>query len=170
MSLGHTFLAILDQGPRHGYALKQEFDEWFGLGRSLKSGQVYATLGRLDRQSLAELVTVEAGSGPDRKLYSITADGVTELETWLSTTEGPEGMHLGALYAKVVSALLSGRDPKSVLAAQRAVHVEHMRSLRRGVSSSGVQQTWMADYLIAHLQADLDWIELAGARLVEVGT
>ncbi len=164
MSLSHTFLAILDRGPQHGYALKKEFDDWFGLGRPLKSGQVYATLARLDREHLAEVVTVEAGDGPERKRYAITAEGVTELETWLSSTSAAVNVGLGSMYAKVVAALLSGRSPQEVLRAQRAVHVEQMRVLRRDVPD-GVEHALAADYVIAHLQADLDWIELAGARI-----
>jgi len=164
MSLSHTFLAILDRGPQHGYALKQEFDDWFGLGRPLKSGQVYATLARLDREHLAEVVTVEAGAGPERKRYAITPEGVTELEAWLSATPMSVDIGLGSMYARVVAALLSGRSPGDVLRAQRAVHLEQMRNLRRK-TPAGIEQALAADYSIAHLQADLDWIELAGARI-----
>lgn len=164
MSLSHMFLAILDRGPQHGYALKQEFDDWFGLGRPLKSGQVYATLARLDREHLAEIVTVEAGAGPNRKRYAITPDGVTELEVWLTSTSSSVDVGLGSMYAKVVAALLSGRSPRDVLSAQRAVHLDQMRNLRRE-TPAGTEHALAADYLIAHLQADLDWIELAGARI-----
>ena len=163
MSLSHTFLAILDRGPQHGYALKKEFDEWFGLGQPLKSGQVYATLARLDRERFAE-VTVEAGDGPNRKRYAITSDGVDELESWLSSTSMSVDVGLGSMYAKVVAALLSGRSPQEVLGAQRAVHLEQMRALRREMPA-GAEHALAADYVIAHLQADLDWIELAGARI-----
>lgn len=164
MSLSHTFLAILDRGPQHGYALKKEFDGWFGLGQPLKSGQVYATLARLDRERLAEVVTVEAGDGPNRKRYAITADGVSELESWLLSTSTSVDVGLGSMYAKVVAALLSGRSPQEVLRAQRVVHLEQMRALRRG-ARNGLEHSFAADYVIAHLQADLDWIELAGNRI-----
>jgi len=55
--------------------------------------------------------------------------------------------------------------PGDVLDAQRAVHVARMRELRRAAAGGSLEQGLAADYLIAHLQADLDWIELAGARL-----
>jgi len=169
MSLTHTFLGMLERGPQHGYALKQEFDGWFGLGRPLRFGQVYATLARLDREHLAEVVTVETGAGPERKRYAITEDGVVELESWLSSTAPPGELGLSLLYSKVVVALLSGRSPTEVLELQRAAHVDRMRALRREASAGGFEQNLAADYLIAHLQADLDWIELAGARLAARG-
>lgn len=167
MSVPHAFLGLLDAGPQHGYALKASFDDWFGLARPLRYGQVYATLARLERQDLALVATVEAGEGPDRKRYAITPDGVEELESWLAIPQPAEGQGLGPLYAKVVVALLSGRTPSDVLAAQRRVHLVRMRDLRKEAASGSIERGLAADYLIAHLQADLDWIELAGVRIFD---
>lgn len=169
MQLTHFFLGLLDEGPRYGYVLKQRFDDWFGETRTLPFGQVYATLARLQKQGLAEVVAVESGAGPDRKLYALTAEGVEELESWLATPQPAHEVTLGALYAKAVVALLSGRSPEDVLEAQRAVHVARMRELRRKASDAPIEQGLAADYLIAHLQADLDWIELAGQRIRRAG-
>jgi len=66
---------------------------------------------------------------------------------------------------KVVVALLSGRDPNSVLDAQRAVHLARMRTVtdrRRGVDLVGAMA---CDLELAHLEADVEWIERATARL-----
>lgn len=165
VSVQHALLGLLDGEPRHGYALKQGFDAWFGLARPLKFGQVYGTLARLEREQLAQVATVEAGDGPDRKRYAITPGGVEELESWLATPQRPDEVVVGSLYAKVVVALLSGRSAEDVLATQRSVHVERMRELRQQAAEGSFERGLTADYLIAHLQADLDWIELAGARL-----
>ena len=168
MSVQHALLGLLDGEPQHGYALKQGFDLWFGLARPLKFGQVYATLARLEREQLAGVATVEAGEGPDRKRYAITASGVEELESWLATPQRADEVVLGSLYAKVVVALLSGRPAEDVLATQRSVHVERMRELRREAANGSLERGLAADYLIAHLQADLEWIELADARLARM--
>lgn len=165
MGIGHAFLGLLDQGPQYGYAIKQSFDGWFGDARVLRFGQVYATLARLQKQGLAAVVAVESGAGPERKRYAITPRGIEELESWLATPQPAEEVALGELYVKTVVALLSGRAPGDVLDAQRAVHVARMRDLRRAATGGPLEQGLTTDYLIAHLQADLDWIELAGARL-----
>lgn len=144
--------------------MKQAFDQWFGLSRPVPYGQVYATLSRLERNALAEVVTVEVGEGPERRLYAITASGVEELERWIATPAAADDLSLGELFRKTVAALLSGRSAVQVLAAQRVVHVERMRSLR-GEATVSLERVLAVDFLIAHLQADLDWIELAGARL-----
>lgn len=165
MSVPHAILGLLETSPQHGYALKQSFDEWFGVAKPLRFGQVYATLARLERQDLARVATVETGEGPDRKRYAITPSGVEELESWVSTPDLADGHGIGPLYAKVVVALLTGREPSDVLAAQRRVYLSRMRELRRDASAGTLEAGLAADYLIAHLQADLDWIELAAARI-----
>lgn len=64
MSTATTLLALLEPEPAHGYTLKQKFDTWFAQRRPLAFGQVYATLGRLERDGLAAMVGVDPG---DRK-------------------------------------------------------------------------------------------------------
>jgi DNA-binding PadR family transcriptional regulator len=156
---------MLDRGPQHGYALKRDYDHWFSGARELRFGQVYATLSRLERDGLANVAAVEAGEGPERKSYAITDDGVHELESWLASPVTPDEMTLGPLYAKVVVALMSGRSADDVLTAQRTVHLARMRELRAIHEGAGFERQLALDLLIGHLQADLDWIELAGARL-----
>lgn len=165
MSIGHAFLGLLDREPQHGYAMKQAFDQWFGLARPVPFGQVYATLARLERKELAEVAMVEAGDGPERRRYAITSGGVEELERWIATPQSADDLSLSDLFRRTVVALLSGRSPNEVLDGQRAVHLQRMRALRRDASTASIEMGLAADYLIAHLQADLDWIELAAARL-----
>ncbi len=164
MTVGHAFLGLLESGPQHGYTLKHDYDHLFAEGRTLKFGQVYATLGRLERDGLAS-VSVESGDGPDRKSYAITEDGVEELESWLDSPVAPDELALGPLYTKVVVALVSGRSVDDVLTAQRAVHLVRMRELRAQQDDAEIERQLALDLLIGHLQADLEWIELAGARL-----
>lgn len=162
--MGFAFLGLLECAPRYGYTLKQDYDVWFGQGRSLKFGQVYATLSRLERHGYATVV-VEPGEGPDRKRYAITTDGVDELESWLDSPVPADETTLGPLYTKVVVALVSGRPVEDVLGVQRSAHLARMRELRVRYQSAEVETQLALDFIVGHLQADLDWIELAGARL-----
>ena len=47
MSIRYSLLAILEAGPRYGYALKSEFEAATGNVWPLNVGQVYSTLSRL---------------------------------------------------------------------------------------------------------------------------
>src|SRR5690349_24938591 len=85
MTIATAFLALLEGRPRHGYDLKRAYDEHFGHDRPLHYGQVYATLSRLLKHGLIEESGVEQGGGPDRKRYAVTAEGVTDVDTWLGT-------------------------------------------------------------------------------------
>lgn len=165
VSVSRTFLGLLDSGPQHGYGLKSAYNDLFGAGKELRFGQVYATLSRLDRDGLAEVVAVETGEGPERKVYAITPAGVEELESWLATPEPADQLALTPIYAKVVVALSTGRSAAEILDGQRRIHLQRMRELRSVATDSGLEQQLAVDLLIGHLQADLDWIELVGVRL-----
>ncbi len=49
MSVPLTLLGLLEREPSHGYDLKRDYDTFFGRGKPLPFGQVYATLARLAR-------------------------------------------------------------------------------------------------------------------------
>jgi len=49
MSERHALLALLGEGPKHGFRLRQEFEERTGDFWPLNAGQVYTTLQRLGR-------------------------------------------------------------------------------------------------------------------------
>ena len=90
MSVGQTFLGLLEEQPRHGYDLKRAYDERFGRDRPLQYGQVYSTLARLLKRGFVEVDGVEPGGGPERKRYAITDAGVADVERWLAEPEPPE--------------------------------------------------------------------------------
>jgi DNA-binding PadR family transcriptional regulator len=160
-----TLLGLLEGGPSHGYELKRAFDQRFGADKPLPFGQVYATLGRLERDGRAVAVGVEAGEGPDRKRYAITEQGVTDLDRWLAEAEEPEPHLQTVLFAKVVLALLSGRDAERFLDTQRAAHLARMRALTELRRTAPLGQALLADYALFHHEADLRWIDLTAARL-----
>jgi DNA-binding PadR family transcriptional regulator len=165
MSIGQTFLGLLEARPRHGYDLKRLYDERFGQGRPLAYGQVYATLSRLLKNGLVEVNAVEPGEGPERKRYAITAAGVTDIEHWLAQPEKPDLYLQNTLYAKVVLALMTGRGAAEILDVQRAEHLRLMRELTRRKSSGDTAEQLICDFALFHLEADLRWLELTAARL-----
>ena len=168
MSTAFTLLGLLEPAPSHGYELKRSFDLRFGSDKPLPFGQVYATLGRLERDGRAVVVGTEAGDGPERKRYAITEQGVTDLDRWLSEPELPEPHLQTVLFAKVVLALQSGRDAHAFLDTQRATHLTRMRDLTELRRAAPLTQALLADYALFHLEADLRWLDLTAARLGEL--
>jgi DNA-binding PadR family transcriptional regulator len=170
MSSSHALLAILESGPAHGYTLKHRYDEAFARSRPLAFGQVYASLARFERHGWAEVIEVEAGEGPERKRYAITPEGVAVIETWVFEPEPPESFADSQLVARVSVALLSGRPAQTVLERQRATHLERMRQLTQERRETHDPTRVLAlTYQLAHLDADLKWIEEAGLRVDSLG-
>ena len=61
MSVPLTLLGLLEREPSHGYDLKRDYDTYFGRGKPLPYGQVYATLARLARDGKAVAGEAEPG-------------------------------------------------------------------------------------------------------------
>jgi DNA-binding PadR family transcriptional regulator len=165
MTVPLALLGLLEREPSHGYELKRDYDAYFGRGKPLPFGQVYATLARLSRDGKVVVGEAEPGAGPDRKRYVITEQGVSDLQTWLSQPVEPEPHLQTVLFVKVVLALMSGRPAEEYLDTQRAAHLQRMRELTEVKRSGGVVDALLADHALFHLEADLRWIDLTAARL-----
>lgn len=165
MNVPLTLLGLLEPEPSYGYELKRAYDHRFGSGKPLPFGQVYATLGRLERDGRVEVHGIEPGAGPERKRYGITPEGVTVLEDWLTEPEPPQAHLQSILFTKVVLALLSGRPARRFLDAQRGAHLARMRELTAERRAGGLGQALLADYALFHLEADLRWIDVTESRL-----
>jgi DNA-binding PadR family transcriptional regulator len=165
MTVPLALLGLLEREPSHGYELKRDYDAYFGRGKPLPFGQVYATLARLSRDGKVVVGEAEPGAGPDRKRYVITEQGVSDLQTWLAQPVEPEPHLQTVLFVKVVLALMSGRPAEEYLDTQRAAHLQRMRELTEVKRSGGVVDALLADHALFHLEADLRWIDLTAARL-----
>ncbi|MGH3545763.1 MAG: helix-turn-helix transcriptional regulator [Mycobacteriales bacterium] len=170
MSISHVLLGLLSHGEKHGYDLKREYDARFPQTRPLAFGQVYATLDRLLRDGLIVTTGTERTSGPERTAYALTDTGREALSQWLSTVEPPAPYVVNPLFAKVAIALLHGDGGSTAtqyLRAQRAAHLERMRSYTaiKLDSASAIGEVLAADHALAHLDADLRWIDTALARM-----
>jgi DNA-binding PadR family transcriptional regulator len=160
-----ALLGLLEREPRHGYDLKYDYDAYFGRGRPLPFGQVYATLSRLARDGKAMVGEAEPGAGPDRKRYTITDTGKHDVESWLAEPIPAEPYLQTDLFVKVVLSLMLGRPAEEYLDLQRAAHLRRMRELTDLKQKGNLVDALLADHGLFHLEADLRWIDLTEARL-----
>ena len=172
MNVPVTLLGLLEREPSHGYDLKRDYDTYFGRGKPLSFGQVYATLGRLERDGLVTEAGQERDGGPDRTAYEITDDGRRHLDAWLTAVEPPAPYVTSELFSKVVVALLAADADRArdYLVAQRAAHMGRMRELTTAKSESdaSVGDVVAADFAIGHLEADLRWLQTTLARVADL--
>jgi DNA-binding PadR family transcriptional regulator len=172
MSMNHVFLGLLVGGPRHGYDLKRLHDEHFPGARPLAYGQVYATLQRLEREGHVVISETRQDGGPERTVYALTEAGRAHLREWLTTPEPPIAYGGAELVRKALTALHLGEDAAGYLARQRQTHLARMRELVRAQSTGADPEEGAdpdiassSDYALAHLDADLRWLEAAAERI-----
>lgn len=170
MAVSETLLALMEPRPLHGYELQQRYGALLDFRRPLRSGQIYSTLQRLQRDGLVTVVGVERSGGPDRTLFQVTEVGTDGLERWFFEPGGVQQYLQPDLYAKVVLALLTQRDAARVLDVQRVAHRALMREMTKIKSSptSGRLDVIAADLAILHLDADLRWIDSTERRLANI--
>ena len=82
--LDGILLAVLEPGPRHGYAIMEALRVRSGGQVDLPNGTVYPALHRLERAGLVQASWSEAG-GRRRRVYQLTPAGRHALDTERST-------------------------------------------------------------------------------------
>jgi PadR family transcriptional regulator PadR len=82
--LDGILLAVLEPGPRHGYAIMEALRVSSGGQVDLPTGTVYPALHRLERAGLAQASWSTAG-GRRRRVYQLTPAGRGALDTERST-------------------------------------------------------------------------------------
>ncbi|WP_329425591.1 PadR family transcriptional regulator [Streptosporangium sp. NBC_01495] len=158
-----TLLALLAKEPAHGYELKQALEQIFGSAYpSPNIGQVYVTLGRLEKDGLVRAVDVEQSNRPNKKVYYLTADGREILETWVDEpTEGPRVRD--EFFMKLVLAPMTGiADRMAMINRQRRHYLGLMRDLNELAERTDPENRvalLLVEGAMLHLQADLDWLE-----------
>lgn len=168
MSVRNSLLAILDSGSRHGYGLKSEFEAATGNVWPLNVGQVYSTLGRLERDGL--VLASEDQDG--QKIYRISDEGRRELQHWYETPIEREVVPRQEFAIKLVFAMRAGPERvRDVVHQQRKATMASLQELTRLKVAAGVdgELAWlmMLDALIFQADAEGRWLELCEARLAE---
>jgi DNA-binding PadR family transcriptional regulator len=152
-------LAILAKEPAQGSQLRARLDRALGaLGEAINDGQVYVTLGRLER---AGLVT-RGSTATDRRLYQVTPDGHARITEWLSEVSWPRP-DLAEFHLKLIAAGQAGlADPVDIVDAQRRELLRRLRDAQRLAMAEpeGSEAGLLLEGIVLRLQADLRWLEV----------
>jgi DNA-binding PadR family transcriptional regulator len=169
MSIRQGILALLADGPRHGYQLRQDFEHRTGATWPLNIGQVYTTLSRLERD---DLVAVTGDGDPSHKTYALTPAGRIELVDWFATPVRREDRPRDELAIKLAMAAdLPGVDVRDVIQAQRTDTMRALQDytrLKHGTPDAATDQlAWeiVLDSLIFTAEAEVRWLDACEQRL-----
>ena len=167
MSVPHALLALLSEGPKYGLQLREEFEAGTGEVWPLNVGQVYKTLGRLERDGLAE--SDDAGQDGPQKRYRITADGRQALAAWLRTPPDLASPPRDELVIKVLVALrVPGTDVHEVIQVHRRYLVQLMQQwtrIKEEEAEGDLGLALVVDAELFRLDAVIRWLDAADVRL-----
>lgn len=85
MSLRYAILGLLARESLTGYDLTKRFDSTIGFFWSAKHSQIYPELASLTDESLVTFELVTQTSKPNKKVYTITEQGLAALREWMQT-------------------------------------------------------------------------------------
>ena len=185
MSVRQGLLALLATGPMYGAQLRTEFEARTGGTWPLNVGQVYTTLGRLERDRLVEEVGADAEG---RISYRLTPAGHQEVDRWWVSPVDRQTTPRDELVIKLALAVtVPGVDVPRVVQTQRTATLRHLQDLTRlkqramtdheaGADSDDVQRdgrgrvdlAWLLvlENLIYAGEAEVRWLDHVEARLV----
>ena len=164
----YLLLSFLEDGPTYGLDLKQRHDGLVGVvAGPVNVGQIYTTLGRLEKNGLVTHTAQPSEVGPDRKIYELTEDGSKELRVWLETPPAAPELKSDALIKIVAAIQLRHPDVPALIRDHRQQCLEALKAL--DLAAGEAQQVEHDDKRIArdalvqaaalHLQADLRWLD-----------
>ena len=159
-------LALLADGPRHGYQLKLDLEAATGDGISVNVGQIYSTLQRLERD---RLVIAGDSDAEGRIVYEVTPAGRETVARWATD---PEDLALAGREEVSIKVLLSlftgGLHPDEVIDAQRRATMGLLQDLTRlRARESQEDLAWQLhlDRLMYSAEAELKWLDRVEERL-----
>lgn len=156
-----VLIALLGKEPAHGYELKHAIESLFGeVWPPVNIGQVYSTLGRLERAGLVRSVAVAQSSRPDKKVFELTPAGRAELQRWIDDVVVGDRLRDRFFGKLVVTSQAGLADPLVLIDRQRRAYLRRLRELNDlAETAEGFAATMAVEGAVLHLQADLRWLE-----------
>lgn len=171
VAIQHGLLGILADGPSYGYQIKADVERSVGPEwGELNIGHVYQVLDRLVRDGYATRANRSAGSlpgRPARAVYTITAEGRSELDAWLSEPSTRSTGFREDWILKVTTAARRGEQAiHAVCSTQRAARMAELQTLRslRTQYKDDAGASITIEAAIGHTQADLRLIDSVAGR------
>ena len=167
MSIKPALLALLTEGPSHGYQLKTSFEARTGSAWPLNIGQVYSTLARAERDGLVSSVDADEDG---RVVYVLTPAGRREVTDWFAQPVRHETAPRDELAIKLAVAVTApGVDVRAIVQTQRAETMRALQELTRLKVDADEHDdlAWLlvVDHLIFEREAQARWLDHCESRL-----
>lgn len=171
MSLGHAILGLLQQERMTGYDLKTHcFDQTITHLWSADQAQIYKTLNKLVERSWITCTVEIQYERPNRKVYSVTEAGKTELVRWLQshqplpTVREPLLIQLFFAAGLANEAIIYLLEQQLVAHREKLAEYEVIRSPPLGdqfASREQMMQRLALELVMRKEQTYIDWLSTA---------
>jgi len=173
----HVILALLEDGPSHGWEMKSRIEAALGPQYGgLNKGYIYEVIHKMEREgTIVSRVEPQAGLRPDRSVHEITEAGREQLTEWLAEPVRPAAGFRDEFVQKVLAASMRGEDQvRSFCRSQRRALLTEARTLQtlRRERADDPGAAFTIEVAILRTNAELECVEAAeahaGHRLVEL--
>ena len=173
----HVILALLEDGPSHGWEMKSRIEAALGPEYGgLNKGYIYEVIHRMERDgTIVSHVEPQEGPRPDRSVHEITEYGREQLTEWLGEPVMRTAGFRDEFVQKVLAASLRGADElRGFCRAQRRALLAEARTLQtlRRERADDPGAAFTIEVAILRTNAELECVEAAeeraGQRLVEL--
>ena len=135
--LKYAILGFLSYTPMTGYDIKLRMDRSTSHFWHAKLSQIYTTLKSLEQENCVNSSVVEQTERPDRRIYTITDCGLSELKKWLDEPYTECSPKKETLVLKMFFAARMDREAAiSQLMIQREIHRKQLAYYRNEVVQS----------------------------------
>ncbi len=162
-------LGILQEGKTHGYRLNEYVNHAMDRYTDIKKSKVYYTLEKLEKDGCVEHETEREGNRPERRVYQTTKKGKALFLQLLRDNLGEFACanfndDIGIAFMDQ----LSTEETRELLEKKRGMIKSTLKQFKEVPDHSGNWQ-YLIKHNIAHLEADLTWINSMISELIKKG-
>ena len=171
MSLAHAILGLLQQEERTGYDLKTScFDQCIAHLWPADQAQIYRTLDKLVEQGWITCTVEIQRDRPNRKVYSVTEAGASELIRWFQCPQPLPTVREPLLVQLFFAAQLPNEAIIQLLEQQLAARHDKLAECEtielpalddKSASREQIMQRLVLELVIRREQTYIDWVKTA---------
>lgn len=162
-------LGILQEGKTHGYRLNEYVNHAMALYTNIKKSKVYYTLGKLEKDGCVEREIEREGNRPERRVYQVTGKGKV---LFLQLLRDNLGEFTRAYFNDDIGIAfmdqLSTQEVRELLEKKRGMVQSALKQFNEVPEHGGTWQ-YVITHNVAHLEADLTWINNVISELSKKG-
>jgi DNA-binding PadR family transcriptional regulator len=167
-TLKYAILGLVSEKPMTGYDIYKAFEGSIGNFWSAKHSQIYPELKKLTTEKLLQYDIAISGAVKEKKVYTITKEGLKELDAWLREDEPLEPTAKDVFRLRMFfCSRLSHEETYHLLLSQKKKHEDKLAYLEDAYTSRYSHQPVEADLgdflvlsgAISRERAYIDWLK-----------